>query len=172
MQEGGWLLWALKDEQIPRFGVKLDMAEPKDNKKDKDKKDKDKTKKTRDTPHPPHPPSVQIRQRQTQEEAEQQKEMIKKHVINREMYIRQEAQALTDRMEQKRCDDLVIRQSSDDLWRSRLNVVIQNKKRHDWLLSETEGCASLFRKSNKLQVEESLHEYYKVGKYVFNLIPI
>ena len=141
-------------------------------KKDKDKKDKDKTKKTRDTPHPPHPPSVQIRQRQTQEEAEQQKEMIKKHVINREMYIRQEAQALTDRMEQKRCDDLVIRQSSDDLWRSRLNVVIQNKKRHDWLLSETEGCASLFRKSNKLQVEESLHEYYKVGKYVFNLIPI
>ena len=34
------MLWSLKDDEIPRFGVKLDMAEPKDNKKDKvDKKD-------------------------------------------------------------------------------------------------------------------------------------
>ena len=93
----------------------------------------------------------------------EEQEATKKHVITREMWIREESQKLCERMEKQRNEELIIRKADDDLWRSRLNVVVAQAKRHDWLLSETTGCASLFRSADIPQVEHTLHKYHEIG---------
>ena len=126
-------------------------------------------------PHPP-PPEVSTEQEEHFDyhvvddaeeiiETDHQIELEKDKLINRrEKWIQEESVRLTDRMEKKRCDDLMIRQTSEELWQSRLNVVVGGSTRHDWLLSEKSGCASLFR-ANKPRTQEAVHEYAAVAAH-------
>ena len=139
-----------------------------------------KKRKTNFTPHPPEdspedppedPPEEEHFDYHVVDDAEEvietdhQMELEKDKLINRrEKWIQEESVRLTDRMEKKRCDDLMIRQTSEELWQSRLNVVVGGSTRHDWLLSEKSGCASLFR-ANKPRTQEAVHEYAAVAAH-------
>jgi hypothetical protein len=81
------------------------------------------------------------------------------------MYIREQSQLLMDRLESERCEKLLIRQSKDDLWKSRLNIVVANgNKRHDWIQTENFGCPTLFKNTDP-QLDTQLHHYQSVGSH-------
>ena len=88
-----------------------------------------------------------------------------KKTQSREMYIREQSQLLMDRLESERCEKLLIRQSKDDLWKSRLNIVVANgNKRHDWIQTENFGCPTLFKNTDP-QLDTQLHHYQSVGSH-------